>query len=117
MPPKRRPAPAKGAAAAGEPPNKRTRPKRGVAAANGFAPESPAPDATNLATLTIMFDSLSTRMDEMNADTTAELANFDENLQANTRHLDDLFAILQQIQQALPQKSLSTTQDIDSGFY
>ena len=118
MPPKKRPAPAKGAAAAAEPPNKRnTRPKRGAAAANGFAPEPPAPDATNPATLAVMFDTLSTRVDELNTDTAAELANFDENLQANTRRLDDLFAMLQQIQQALPQGSPPTTQGVGPGFY
>lgn len=38
----------------------------------------------------------------MTNDTTTELANFDENLQANTRHLDDLFTMLEQIQQTLP---------------
>ena len=117
MPPKKRPAPAKGAAAVAELPNKRTRPKRGAAVANGFAPEPPAPDATNPTTLAVMFDSLSIRVDEMNTDTTAELANFDENLQANTRRLDDLFAMLQQIQQALPQGSLPTTRGVSPGFY
>jgi hypothetical protein len=49
-----------------------------------------------------MFDSLTIRMDEMTNDTAAKLANFDENLQANTRHPDDLFVAIQQIQQALP---------------
>ena len=38
----------------------------------------------------------------MTNDTAAELANFDENLQANTRRLDDLFIMMQQIQQAMP---------------
>lgn len=101
MPPKKRPAPPKGAAASAEPPNKRGRPKRGAAAANEYAP-SPAPEAADPAMLAAMFDTLSTRVDEMTNDTAAELANFDENLQANTRRLDDLFVMLEQIQQTLP---------------
>ena len=117
MPPKKRPAPATGAAAAAGPLNKRTRPKRGAATANNFAPEPPAPDAPDAATLSIMFDSLSTRVDEMNTDTAAELANFDENLQANTRRLDDLFDMLQQIQQALPQASSLGAQGLGPGVY
>jgi hypothetical protein len=102
MPPKKRPAPAKGVAAAAEPLSKRSRPKRGAAASNSFAPEPPTPGTEDPAALTAMFDSLSTRVDEMTNDTAAELANFDENLQANTRRLDDLFIMLQQIQDAMP---------------
>jgi len=82
MPPKKHPAP-KGAAAAAaaEPPNKRpARLKRGAAAANTFAPDPNVSDAPDPVMLAAMFNSLFTRVDEMNADTAAELANFDENL-------------------------------------
>ena len=64
-----------------------------------------------------MFDSLSTRVDQINADTAAELANFDENLQANTRRLDGLFTMLQQIQQAMPIGGTATTQGAGLGSY
>jgi hypothetical protein len=95
MPPKKRPAPAKEAAATAEPVNKCIRPKRGAATANGFVPEPSASDAPDAATLSVMFVSFSTRVDEMNTDTAAELANFDENLQANTRRLEDLVVMLE----------------------
>ena len=62
--------------------------------ANGFAPE-PAPDVPDSATLAAMFDSLSTQIDKLKTDTAAKLANFDENLQANTHRLDDLIVMLQ----------------------
>ena len=102
MPPKKRPAPAKGAAAAAEPPSKQARPKRGTAVANNFAPDPSAQVPVDPATPAVTLNSLSTRMDEMNADTAAEMATLDETLQANTRRLDDLFAMLQKIQQTLP---------------
>jgi hypothetical protein len=117
MPPKKRPVPDKGAAARAEPLSKRKQPKRGAAAANGFAPEPPDSETPDSATLAVMFNSLSTRVDEMNTDTAAELANFDENLQANTRRLDDLVVMLQQIQQALPQGTSLGAQGFGSGSY
>ena len=87
--------------------NKHIRSKRDAIAANSFIPESLASNVTNPAILTIIFNNLSTRMNELNTDIAAELANFNENLQANTHHFDNLFIILQQIQQALSQKSSS----------
>ena len=121
MPPKKRPAPAKGAAALAEPLNKRRQPKRGAATANSFAPQPTGSEThakpPDSATLAAMFDSLSTRVDEMNSDTAAELSNFDENLQANTRRLDDLVVMLQQIQQALPQGSPLGAQGLGPGLY
>ena len=117
MPPKNRPAPAKGAAAVAEPVNKRARLKRGAAGANSFAPEPTTPDVPDAATLVAMFDSLSTKVDEMNNDTAAELASFDENLQANTHRLDDLFVMLQQIQQALPPGTPLPNQAASLGFH
>ena len=101
MPPKKHPASAKGAAAAAEPLNKRVHPRRGAAAANSFAPDPHAQGPVDPESLAAIFDSLSTWMDERNADTATEVANFDENLQANTHCLDNLFIMLQQIQQAL----------------
>ena len=64
-----------------------------------------------------MFDSLSTKVDEMNNDTAAELTSFDENLQANTHRLDDLFVMLQQIQQALPPGTPLPNQAASLGFH
>ena len=88
--------------------------------ANGFAPEPSAPDtpdAPDSTTLAAMFDSLSTRVDEINNDTAAELANFDENLPANTRRLDDMFAMLQQIQHALLTGASLPNQGAGLGFH
>jgi len=48
-----------------------------------------------------MFDSLSTRVDEMTNDTGTELTNFDENLQVKAHCLNDMFTMLKQIYQAL----------------
>lgn len=64
-----------------------------------------------------MFDSLSTQVDEMNSDTAAELVNFNENLQANIRRLDDLFIMLQQIQQTLPPAGAVASSGVDLCFY
>jgi hypothetical protein len=75
---------------------------------------SEPPDAATLAT---RFESLSTRMEEMSADTAAELANFDDNIQANTRRLDDLVIMLEQLRQALPQGPPSGAQGLGTGFY
>jgi hypothetical protein len=74
-------------------------------------------DEPDSATLAAMFDSLSTRVDEMNNDMAVELANFDENLQANTHRLDDLFVMLQQIQQALPTGTSLPNQGTGLGFH
>ena len=120
MPPKKHMA-LKGAAAAAaaEPPNKHpAHPKRGAAAAKTFAPDPNISNALDPVTLVAMFNSLSTRVVEINADTAAKLANFDVNFQVNTHHLDDLFAIMQQIQQALPEKRHpSTILDNSPGLY